>query len=117
WRASAIGVLILALGVLGVWWALIGLPGPPVEDDRYVVFPFEHEGAPIPELEGDECEILLRDALARQWAGIKLVDEIRVGDIVSRDFPARATIRRRLEWARGLGARRAMWGSVTRVPN
>src|SRR5688500_3331578 len=47
--------------------------------DQYAVFPFQHDGEPLPRLHGEDCEVLLRDALERRWTGIALVDPFAIG--------------------------------------
>jgi tetratricopeptide (TPR) repeat protein len=57
---------------------------PAVDASLYMILPFRHraESAPLL-LNGDQCESLLHDALAR-WHGLQLVDPLWVADAWSR---------------------------------
>ena len=80
-------------------WALIGaltLAGaitatafrrratPTLDSSLYMVLPFRHRAQSAPTLlNGDQCESLLHDALAR-WQGVQMVDPLWVADARSR---------------------------------
>jgi tetratricopeptide (TPR) repeat protein/tRNA A-37 threonylcarbamoyl transferase component Bud32 len=82
-----------------VGWALIGalaLAGaltatafhrrgtPALDSSLYMVLPFRHRAQSAPVLlNGDQCESLLHDALAR-WRGVQMVDPLWVSDARSR---------------------------------
>ncbi|HEX6405933.1 MAG TPA: protein kinase, partial [Gemmatimonadales bacterium] len=57
---------------------------PVMDQSLYMVLPFRHRAESAPRLlNGDQCESLLHDALAR-WRGLQLVDPLWVADARSR---------------------------------
>jgi tetratricopeptide (TPR) repeat protein len=64
--------------------AIIFAAAPKLDASLYMVLPFRHraESAPLL-LNGDQCESLLHDALAR-WHGVRIVDPLWVADARSR---------------------------------
>ena len=80
-------------------WALIGAitlaaaltatafhrrAAPVMDQSLYMVLPFRHRAASAPRLlNGDQCESLLHDALAR-WRGVQMVDPLWIADARSR---------------------------------
>ncbi|MFL5514845.1 MAG: protein kinase domain-containing protein, partial [Gemmatimonadales bacterium] len=109
-----------------VTWALIGAltlagaltatafhrRGAPVLDaSLYMVLPFRHRDQAVPMLlNGDQCESLLHDALAR-WRGVQMVDPLWVSDARSRRGGA-ASIKDGISIARERRAGRVVLGEV-----
>jgi tetratricopeptide (TPR) repeat protein len=80
-RVALVGVLALAV-VLAA--AVLHERRPAALDaSLYMVLPFRHRVASAPALDGDQCESLLHDALAR-WQGVRMVDPLWVADARSR---------------------------------
>jgi protein-export SecD/SecF family membrane protein len=77
-----IGALLLVGGVTIT--ALRRRDAPVLDTSLYLVLPFRHRGESAPLLlNGDQCESLLHDALAR-WRGVELVDPLWVADARAR---------------------------------
>jgi serine/threonine protein kinase/tetratricopeptide (TPR) repeat protein len=109
-----------------VAWALIGaltLAGaltatafhrrgtPPLDPSLYMVLPFRHRDQAVPMLlNGDQCESLLHDALAR-WRGVQMVDPLWVSDARSRRSGA-TSIKDGISIARERRAGRVVLGEV-----
>ena len=88
---------------------------PALDESLFVVLPFEHRmGAAPTLLTGNQCEILLHDALAR-WNDIRLVPEVRVSDARARLAGATLTLDDALRIGRQLGAANLAWGEVSQV--
>jgi len=111
---AAGGVLfvgIVALTTAGDVWPFRARSGAP-DTTRYVVLPFQRDGfpaGPIP------IETLIEDGL-RRWAGITVVDRIRVEDLVSDAAdPTRLTNDEFLQVARETGAGRLVKGQELRI--
>ncbi|MEO6527771.1 MAG: serine/threonine-protein kinase [Gemmatimonadaceae bacterium] len=84
-----------------------------VDQSTYAVLPFRHSGAGTNAwLDGDGCARLLHDAMAR-WQGIRLVDDMRVSDVWSRQ--SSRTVAAALATARQLRAGQLAWGEVVSV--
>jgi tetratricopeptide (TPR) repeat protein len=78
-------LLMLGLGLAAAAiGAIIFTSAPKLDTSLYMVLPFRHraESAPLL-LDGDQCESLLHDALAR-WHGVQIVDPLWVADARSR---------------------------------
>ena len=106
--------LVAAAAVAIAGW-LMRPSGAALDDSLYVVLPFEHRmGAAPTLLNGNQCEILLHDALAR-WNDLKLVPEVRVNDARARLASASLSVDDALRIARELGARHLAWGEVSQV--
>jgi tRNA A-37 threonylcarbamoyl transferase component Bud32/tetratricopeptide (TPR) repeat protein len=112
WLTIALVSAAAAVAVL----AVVLRPGPaPLDDSLYVVLPFEHRmGAAPTLLNGNQCEILLHDALAR-WNDIRLVPEVRVNDARARLASTSLSLDGALRIARELGAANLAWGEISQV--
>ena len=77
--------LLLGLGVgTAAIAAIIFAAAPKLDTSLYMVLPFRHRAESAPMLlNGDQCESLLHDALAR-WHGVRIVDPLWVADARSR---------------------------------
>ncbi len=84
-----------------------------LDRSTYAVFPFRHAGT-VPNLwlDGEGSARLLHDAMAR-WQGIRLVDEMRVSDVWSRQQPR--TVSDAIDAAVGLRAGTLAWGEVVGI--
>ncbi|HET7468723.1 MAG TPA: hypothetical protein VFJ81_03575, partial [Gemmatimonadales bacterium] len=83
-RAGWVLVGALLLGGAFVATALNRRETPTLDTSLYLVLPFRHrEGSAPLLLNGDQCESLLHDALAR-WRGVEMVDPLWVADARSR---------------------------------
>jgi eukaryotic-like serine/threonine-protein kinase len=79
---AVIGASALAAGLTAT--AFHRRPVPTLDPSLYMVLPFRHRAQSAPMLlNGDQCESLLHDALAR-WRGVQLVDPLWVADARSR---------------------------------
>lgn len=108
-RVAAAAVVFLAGGAT---WRLVrgSASDDTIDRSTYAVFPFRHtSGASNVWLDGDGCARLLHDAMAR-WDGVRLVDDMRVGDVWTRKRPH--TVPEALAAARTLHAGRLAWGEV-----
>lgn len=108
------GALVVTIAAAGWFVSQRALGARPALDrDTYAVFPFRHVGVtPNPWLDGDGCAQLLHDAMAR-WDGIRLVDDMRVGDVWSRRQPR--TVDEAMRAAESLHAGALAWGEVRPV--
>ena len=108
------GVLAVAIAAAGWFISQRALGARPALDrSTYAVFPFRHVGtASNTWLDGDGCARLLHDAMAR-WDGIRLVDDMRVGDVWARRQPR--TVDDALRAAESLRAGALAWGEVVPV--
>lgn len=108
--------LITAMIIVGAIVALLQFRDTvPLDESLFVVLPFEHRMGAAPKLlNGNQCEILLHDALAR-WNDIRLVPEVRVNDARARLAGATLTLEDALLIARELGAANLAWGEVSQV--
>ena len=87
---------------------------PPLDATRLMVLPFQHEGAEsgdAPLVKGEECRLLLHDALSR-WSGLSLIGTLQVNDVRARMPAGPLTLDRGLAMARQLRAGRLAWGTV-----
>ncbi len=79
---AVIGALVLAAALTAT--AFHRRSAPVMNQSLYMVLPFRHRAASAPRLlNGDQCESLLHDALAR-WRGVQMVDPLWVADARSR---------------------------------
>jgi eukaryotic-like serine/threonine-protein kinase len=84
---------------------------PTLDPSLYVVLPFRHRAESAPKLlNGDQCESLLHDALAR-WRGVQMVDPLWVADARQRRGGG-ASIEEGLSIARERRAGRVVLGEV-----
>jgi hypothetical protein len=84
---------------------------PRLDSSLYMVLPFRHRAEVAPMLlNGDHCESLLRDALAR-WRGVQMVDPLWVADARSRHRSG-TSMREGLALARERRAGRVVLGEV-----
>ncbi len=86
-RLSRTGWVLVGALLLGVAFAATALhrrETPGLDTSLYLVLPFRHRDGSAPLLlNGDQCESLLHDALAR-WRGVEMVDPLWVADARSR---------------------------------
>ncbi|MBC7791587.1 MAG: protein kinase [Anaerolineae bacterium] len=82
--------------------------------DAVAVLPFEHSGAAVTELDGDNCQVMLHDAIAR-WKGVNLVNTYQLNDARAQRGNQRLTTDARFAVSRKVGARHAIWGHVREV--
>jgi tRNA A-37 threonylcarbamoyl transferase component Bud32 len=104
----------LAAVVAGVWVVAHREPIPPLDRSLYAVMPFTHAGSGIPELAGDDCQLLLLTALSH-WRDVRLADELRVKSAYAQHAAAGADLHGVLTAARALGAGMMLWGDVRPV--
>ena len=79
---AVIGALTLAGALIAT--AFSRRSAPTLDASLYMVLPFRHRAQSAPMLlNGDQCESLLHDALAR-WRGVQMVDPLWVADARSR---------------------------------
>jgi tetratricopeptide (TPR) repeat protein len=106
---ALVGALTLGGGLTAT--ALYRRDAPALDASLYLVLPFRHraESAPLL-LNGDECESLLHDALAR-WHGVQLVDPLWAADARSRR-PGAVGVEDGLAIARRRRAGRVVMGEV-----
>jgi tRNA A-37 threonylcarbamoyl transferase component Bud32/tetratricopeptide (TPR) repeat protein len=112
WRvAAAVGALAVAtMGVI----LLPHIASAKLDSSLYVVVPFAHRGGAAPKLlNGDQCELLVYDAL-RQWEDVSLVNDLQVHDFLSRrqSDAEPVNLRAALGVARQFSAGRLIWGEV-----
>ena len=75
---AAVGALTLAAAFTATAFHRRG--APVMDQSLYMVLPFRHRAESAPRLlNGDQCESLLHDALAR-WRGVQMVDPLWVAD-------------------------------------
>jgi eukaryotic-like serine/threonine-protein kinase len=104
-----LGALLLAVGLAAT--ALRRRDTPMLDTSLYLVLPFRHRGESAPLLlNGDQCESLLHDALAR-WRGVQLVDPLWVADARARG-PAAVRVEDGVAIARRRRAGRVVMGEV-----
>ncbi len=83
-RAAWAAVVALVLAVALTATAFHRRSAPVMNQSLYMVLPFRHRAASAPRLlNGDQCESLLHDALAR-WRGVQMVDPLWVADARAR---------------------------------
>jgi tetratricopeptide (TPR) repeat protein len=105
------GVLALAIVVGGWFVARNAGAGPALDRNVYVVFPFRQDsGLQASDVDGEEAARLLDNAISR-WDGIRLVDNMRVSDLWTRQRPL--TVDDALRAAERLTAGILAWGEVT----
>jgi tetratricopeptide (TPR) repeat protein len=103
------GALALAAGLTAT--AFHRRAAPVMDQSLYMVLPFRHRAESAPRLlNGDQCESLLHDALAR-WRGVQMVDPLWVADARSRRGGS-GTIDDGLSIARERRAGRVVLGEV-----
>jgi tRNA A-37 threonylcarbamoyl transferase component Bud32/tetratricopeptide (TPR) repeat protein len=112
WRTALLAALVAGATAVGagvyVWR---GARSPALDRSLYAVMPFTHRGDSLPELLGEDCQLLLLNALAH-WRDLRLVDEMRVKSAYAQYGAGRADLRRSLAAARSLGAGLLIWGDV-----
>jgi len=105
--------LVAAAALGGV--LVVALPrvfrGSSLDAGLYLVAPFAVRDAAPPGLSGDESQLALYDAVSR-WKDVRLVDGLRVRDLVARRGAAIARLGDALDVARAAGAGRLLWGEV-----
>jgi tRNA A-37 threonylcarbamoyl transferase component Bud32/tetratricopeptide (TPR) repeat protein len=115
WRTALLAALVAGATAVGagvyVWR---GARSPALDRSLYAVMPFTHRGDSLPELLGEDCQLLLLNALAH-WRDLRLVDEMRVKSAYAQYGAGRADLRRLLAAARSLGAGLLVWGDVRPV--
>ena len=104
--------LLLGLGVgTAAIAAIIFAAAPKLDTSLYMVLPFRHRAESAPMLlNGDQCESLLYDALAR-WHGVRIVDPLWVADARSRR-PGSVRVKDGVAIARQRLAGRVVMGEV-----
>lgn len=119
WGGSARGRWLQAGGILlaaGLAFLLLmrGYSGANnLDPSTYVVLPFAHRAGAGTGLTPDQCELLLREALAG-WSDLRLVDAQRTRDLVLRRGRP-TSLREAKRIARELGAGKLLWGEVAVV--
>jgi tRNA A-37 threonylcarbamoyl transferase component Bud32/tetratricopeptide (TPR) repeat protein len=112
WRTGVVAALAAAVAsaAVGVYlWR--GTRAPPLDRGLYAVMPFVHRGERLPELLGDDCQLLLAAALSH-WRDLQLVDELRVKSAYAQYAGDAAELTDALTAARSLGAGMLIWGDV-----
>jgi tetratricopeptide (TPR) repeat protein/tRNA A-37 threonylcarbamoyl transferase component Bud32 len=106
---ALIGALALAGALTATAFHRRGAPA--LDPSLYMVLPFRHRVQAVPMLlNGDQCESLLHDALAR-WRGVQMVDPLWVSDARSRRGGA-TSIKEGISIARERRAGRVVLGEV-----
>jgi hypothetical protein len=106
---ALIGALTLAAALTATAFHRRGTPA--LDPSLYMVLPFRHRAQAVPMLlNGDQCESLLHDALAR-WRGVQMVDPLWVSDARSRRGGA-ASIKDGISIARERRAGKVVLGEV-----
>ncbi|HEV7785491.1 MAG TPA: serine/threonine-protein kinase, partial [Thermoanaerobaculia bacterium] len=106
---ALIGALTLAGALTATAFHRRGTPS--LDPSLYMVLPFRHRDQAVPMLlNGDQCESLLHDALAR-WRGVQMVDPLWVSDARSRRGGA-TSIKDGISIARERRAGRVVLGEV-----
>ena len=110
------GITLAAATIAALVWAVGWGPlrrAPALDASTYVVFPFRHDPrATNLLLDGDGCARMLHTAMSR-WKGIRVVDDMRVGDVWARGEPK--TVPEALDAAASLKAGMLAWGNVLMV--
>ena len=107
---SALVAAALAAFAASRGW--LGTSGVRLDPDLFVVLPFAEGGRNAGgDLDGPDVARLVTDAVAR-WRGVRLADDMRVRDAVSRRGAKEFTLSEALSAARSLGAGRLVWGVV-----
>jgi tetratricopeptide (TPR) repeat protein len=106
---ALIGALTLASALTATAFHRRGTPA--LDPSLYMVLPFRHRAQAVSMLlNGDQCESLLHDALAR-WRGVQMVDPLWVSDARSRRGGA-TSIKDGISIARERRAGRVVLGEV-----
>ncbi|MEP7344974.1 MAG: serine/threonine-protein kinase, partial [Gemmatimonadaceae bacterium] len=91
---------------------VFGDGGASLDPEMFVVLPFaDGDQSQRSELDGAAASRLVTDAVAR-WRGVRLADDMRVRDAVSRRGGKEFSLKEALAAARSLGAGRLIWGVV-----
>jgi tetratricopeptide (TPR) repeat protein len=107
WGAGLVAAAMVA-GVL-VWRTGSGAE---LDHSLYLIEPFAHRSGAAPTLlSGDQCELLLREALER-WTGVRLVDEFQARDVGLQHGDSILTLADAYTRARELHAGLMLWGEV-----
>ncbi|MEO6443822.1 MAG: protein kinase [Gemmatimonadaceae bacterium] len=117
-RLAALGLAVAAvLAVVGFrFWPVYGSVDD-MDASLFVVLPLAHDSSAQRQgLGAEECSRLLFDAFAR-WTGLRLVDEMRVRDAVSREGGQVKSLEQATRVARRLRAGRLVWGNVVTASN
>jgi serine/threonine protein kinase len=110
-RRALLAVGAAVLVTLGAMF-LPRLGAANLDASLYVVVPFGHRGGAAPKLlNGDQCELMLYDAL-RHWEDIPLVNDLQVHDFMLRGLPKPSSLSDALAVARQFAAGRLVWGEV-----
>jgi serine/threonine-protein kinase len=112
WGAAAVAALVAvaASAAVGAYlWR--GERPAPLDGALYAVMPFVHRGDRLPALLGDDCQLLLVNALSH-WRDVRLVDELRVKSAYAQYAGDDAELEDALRAARSLGAGMLIWGDV-----
>ena len=97
-------------------WSVYGR-AEDLDESLFVVLPLAHQLSERDAAMGaDDCSRLLFDAFAR-WAGLRLVDEMRVRDAVAREGGQVTSLSQATRVARRLRAGRLVWGNVISASN
>ena len=100
------GGAVAAVGLMATVLLTRPQSGAALDESLYLVLPFQHRAQSVPVLlDGDRCESLLHQALAR-WRGVSVVDPLWVRDAGSRRGPSPPSMESGLAMAhlRGAGA-------------
>jgi DNA-binding SARP family transcriptional activator len=107
---AAVGVFAAAF----FWrWSTDGGSASDLDDSLYLVLPFRTIGDSSQiGLTADQSERVLYEAMSR-WQDVRLVDPLRVGDMLARQGPPRE-LTAALAAARAFEARHLIWGTLSR---
>ena len=113
--SSIAAVTLLAVAGFRLW-SVYGR-AEDLDESLFVVLPLAHQLSERDAAMGaDDCSRLLFDAFAR-WAGLRLVDEMRVRDAVAREGGQVSSLAQATRVARRLRAGRLVWGNVISASN
>ncbi|HTC24701.1 MAG TPA: serine/threonine-protein kinase, partial [Gemmatimonadales bacterium] len=106
------GGAVAAAGLMAAVLLTRPQSGAALDESLYLVLPFQHRGQSAPVLlDGDRCESLLHQALAR-WRGVSVVDPLWVRDAGSRRGPAPPSLESGMAMAHVRGAGAMVSGEV-----
>jgi tetratricopeptide (TPR) repeat protein len=89
--------------------------GAGLDESLYVVVPFTpRDSVAAGPLDGGGIERLLGDAFGR-WTDLRLVGELELSDVLRREGDTRPALSTSLDYSRGLGAGRLIWGEYQPV--
>jgi tRNA A-37 threonylcarbamoyl transferase component Bud32/tetratricopeptide (TPR) repeat protein len=107
-------VAVAAVAAAAVGYFMLRDARPKLDPSLYAVLPFAHVGDRLPDLLGEDCQILLTTALSH-WRDISVVDGMRVKSAYAELAARRPNLEAMLTAARALGAGAAVWGEVRPV--